>query len=80
MIWFDDATSFADGLGLGWKRSGAGSQWPRTGGSETTPTFDTTHNDTDSGHNYYGIICENSSNGVMKNRANSVVTLLVNAF
>ena len=81
MIWFDDATHFANGLGLGWKRSGAGTQWPRVSGNNgTTPTFDTTSNESDSGHNYYGIICENSDNGNMKNRANSVVTLLVNVF
>jgi len=82
MIWFDDAgNGFANGFGIGWKRSGAGTQWPRISGSAgTTPTFDTTSNETDSGHNYYGILCENSDNGNMKNRANSVVTLLVNVF
>ena len=82
MIWFDDAGSgFNNGLGIGWKRSGADTQWPRVSGSSgTTPTFDTTNNNTDSGSNYYGIICENSDNGNMKNRALSVITLLVNAF
>ena len=81
MIWFDDATHFANGFGIGWKRSGADTQWPRISGSGgTTPTFDTTDNNTDSGHNYYGILCENSDNGQMKNRANSIVTLLVNVF
>ena len=82
MIWFDDAGgAFNNGLGLGWKRSGADPQWPRSSGSGgTTPTFDTTHDGSDSGNNHYGIICENSDNGNMKNRAKSVVTLLVNVF
>ena len=82
MIWFDEAgDGFANGLGLGWKRSGAGAQWPRiSGNAGTTPTFDTTNNSSDSGQNYYGIVCENSNNGDMRNRALSIVTLLVNAF
>ena len=82
MIWFDDnGSAFANGYGIGWKRSGAGTQWPRiSGNSGTTPTFDTTSNSSDSGHNYYGILCENSNNGDMRNRALSIVTLLVNVF
>ena len=82
MIWFDDnGNGFANGYGIGWKRSGADAQWPRISGSGgTTPTFDTTSNSSDSGHNYYGILCENSNNGDMRNRALSIVTLLVNAF
>ena len=81
MIWIDNDTSFNDGLGIGWKRSGADPQWPRQGGSGgTTPTFDTTDNSADSGNNHYGIICMNSDNGNMKNRASGIITLLVNAF
>ena len=82
MIWFDDnGNGFANGYGIGWKRSGAGTQWPQVSGSAgTTPTFDTTFNTADSGSNYYGILCENSANGDMRNRALSIVTLLVNPF
>ena len=81
MIWFDNDTSFNDGLGIGWKRSGADPQWPRVAGSGgTTPTFDTTDNGADSGNNHYGIICMNSDNGNMRNRASGIITLLVNAF
>ena len=81
MIWFDNDTNFQDGLGIGWKRSGADPQWPRVAGSGgTTPTFDTSDNTADSGNNHYGIICMNSDNGNMKNRASGIITLLVNAF
>jgi len=82
MIWFDEnGSAFNNGLGLGWKRSGSDPQWPRSGGNGgVSPTFDTTHDGNDSGGDHFGIVCENSDNGNMKNRAKSIVTLLVNVF
>ena len=74
-------TAFADGSGAGWKRSGADSQWPRNGGSAgSTPTFDTSNNNADSGGNHYGIVCQNSDNGNMKNVSNGIITMLVEVF
>tara|TARA_B100001093_G_C26695905_1_gene956885 strand:+ start:71 stop:1153 length:1083 start_codon:yes stop_codon:yes gene_type:complete len=81
MLWFDNDTGFVDGTGAGWKRSGADPQWPRNGGSGgTTPTFDTSNNNSDSGSNHYGIVCQNSENGNMKNVSNGVITMLVEVF
>jgi len=81
MIWFDNDTQFNDGLGLGWKRSGCDPQWPRSGGNGgVSPTFDKTNDTADSGGDHYGIVCMNSDNGNMKNRASGIVTLLVNVF
>ena len=81
MLFFDGDTGFGNGLGLGWKRSGADSQYARSGGnSGQDPTFDTTDNNADSGGNYAGVLCENSSNGDMRNNADGVVSCLVKAF
>jgi len=81
MLFFDNDNQFNVGLGLGWKRSGADSQYARAGGnSGQDPTFDTTDNNADSGGNYAGVLCENSSNGDMRNNADGVVSCLVKAF
>ena len=81
MLWFDNDTAFSNGTGAGWKRSGADPQWPRNGGSGgTTPTFDTSNNNGDSGDNHYGIICQNSNNGDMRNVSTGVITMLVEVF
>ncbi len=81
MIWFDNDGQFGGGTGLGWKRSGADPQWPRVSGSGgTTPSFDTTNDGAGAAENSYGIVCENSDNGNMRNRRTGIVTLLVNAF
>ena len=81
MILFDNDTGFADCTGMGWKRSGADAQWPRVGGNGgTTPTFDTSNNNGDSGGNHYGIVCQNSANGDMRNVSNGVITMLVEVF
>lgn len=81
MLLFDNDTSFADCTGMGWKRSGADSQWPRNDGSSgTTPTFDTSNNNSDSGGNHYGIIVQNSANGDMRNVSNGVITMLIEVY
>lgn len=83
MIVFDNNNNFegADCTGMGWKRSGFDSQWPRVDGNGgTTPTFDTSNNNSDSGSNYYGIVCQNSANGDMRNVSNGVVTMLVEVY
>ena len=83
MIVFDENTAFGgnDSLGMGWKRSGADPQWPRVSGSGgTTPTFDTTDNNSDSGNNYYGIVAQNSANGDMRNVSDGVIEMLVEVF
>ena len=81
MLFFVGDTGFGNGLGLGWKRSGSDSQYARAGGnSGQDPTFDTSDNNADSGGNHAGVICENSSNGDMRNNANGVVSCLVKAF
>lgn len=83
MLVFDNNNNFegADATGMGWKRSGADSQWPRVdGNSGTTPTFDTSNNNSDSGGNHYGIIVQNSANGDMRNVSNGVITMLVEVY
>jgi len=81
MIWIDNGSDFNDGLGLGWKRSGADSQWPRIfGAGGTTPTFDQSNDTSGAPENYYGIVCQNSDNGNMRNRKTAVITILVNIF
>jgi len=81
MIWFDNDNQMADGLGLGWKRSGADPQWPRVSGNAgTSPTFDVTNDSNGAAENTYGIVCANSDNGNMRNRNTGIVTILVNIF
>jgi len=83
MIMFDQDNNFTgtDSTGMGWKRSGFDSQWPRVDGNGgTTPTFDTSNNNSDSGGNHYGVVCQNSSNGDMRNVSNGVITMLVEVF
>ena len=81
MILFDNDTGFADCTGMGWKRSGFDTQWPQVDGNAgTTPTFDTSNNNADSGGNHYGVVCQNSSNGDMRNVSNGVITMLVEVF
>ena len=81
MILFDNDAGFADCTGMGWKRSGFDTQWPQVDGNAgTTPTFDTSNNNADSGGNHYGVVCQNSSNGDMRNVSNGVITMLVEVF
>ena len=83
MLLFDADNNFsgADTLGMGWKRSGADPQWPRVAGNGgTTPTFDTSDNNSDSGNDHYGIVAQNSANGDMRNVSDGVVTMLVEVF
>ena len=74
MIFFDTDNAFNNTNGVGWKRSNVTGNW----GSSLT--FDTSDNDTGAPSNYYGVVAENSDNGVMKNRANGIICCLVNAF
>jgi len=81
MIWFDNDATFNDGLGIGWKRSGADPQWPRSGSNGgVSPTFDTTNDGVDAPGDMYGILCQNSTNGQMKNVSSGIITLLVYVF
>jgi len=83
MIMFDADAGFSgtDSTGMGWKRSGFDSQWPRVDGNGgTTPTFDTSNNNSDSGNNYYGVVAQNSSNGDMRNVSNGIITMLVEVY
>ena len=82
MLIFDDNNTFAgaNATGMGWKRSGFGSQWPRAGGTSNPTTFDTSNNNSDSGHNKHGVIVQNSTNGDMRNVSTSAITMLIEVF
>ena len=82
MLIFDDNNGFsgANATGMGWKRSGFGSQWPQVGGTSSATTFDTSNNNSDSGHNKHGVIVQNSTNGDMRNVSTSAITMLIEVF
>ena len=69
--------------GLGWKRSGVSGQWPRHSNQSQDPTF-WTSNHIDTGGNVsgdgFGVICEDSNNGDLRDNYDGKMILMVTLF